>query len=226
MNFEERSYSGKIFRPRPDVYFSENEKILIIATPWGLSSSSHRLIKIVLDYYNSARDDLEVTSPFERLLCLSSVANSIRTAALLANDSLYGEENKKEYVAGVELFIGAFEGQELTWLQVGHPCLLLNRFGRNILPLGSHLDIAIDMSHSSQLLPPLPSQLLGIDATCNFTIGSFRMREDDRLLLISRSSLPGVIYSTSDQNRNLEAICKVLVREASDEAFWIGVLNL
>lgn len=224
MQFSERSYGGKLFRPTPEIYF-END-LLIIATPWGPRNSAKKAIQIISDYYTSARNDVEVTAPFEKLTCLSSLANILRIAGLLANNTIHRDENKSEYVSGIELFIGAQIHNEFVWLQLGQPNILLSRNGHTLIPLGSTTDLSTDFSQSNEILPPLPSGLLGLDSNCNFVINSFRPQTKDRLFLISRSILPGDLFILSDKQLTTNEISRTLARQQSEMPFWIGALNL
>ncbi len=225
MKFEERSYSGKIFRPRPEVYFSEENRLLIIATPWGARSAAKKVVQIIVDYFTSALQDMEATSPFERLTCLSPLANNLRIGAMLANDRLFREENKSEYVAGVELFAASIEKNDVEWLQIGHPNVLLGRQGKGIIPLGSHVDLALDIARGSKTLSPMPSQLLGLDFTCNLIIGSFRPQNGDKLILVSRSAMTERLYLLNEQQWNLNVMSQALSENHGELAYWSGILQ-
>src|SRR5580700_8765484 len=102
MNLKERSYSGTMFRPAPEIYIEEDGSIGIIATPWGSRQAAKKIIDVLKDYILSARQDMEATSPFQLLTCLTPLANNLRVGVMLANDLLYREDNKAEYTTGVE----------------------------------------------------------------------------------------------------------------------------
>ncbi len=226
MNFTERSYSGKTFRPRPEIHFSADTRLLVVATPWGSRSGAKKVVEIIVDYYSSSLQDLEATSPFEKLSCLSPVANSLRIATLLANDRLYREENKSEFTVGVELFVAAIDRHDIVFVQVGHPNILLARKGRGLIPLGSHMDLALDISGTNKVLSPLPSQMIGLDPSANLTIGSFRPQTNDQIIPISRSAMSDRVYLLSQHEWNLELISKSLSENHPDLAFWTGMLSL
>lgn len=226
MIFTERSYSGKIFRPRPEIHFSADTRLLVVATPWGARTGAKKSVEIIVDYYTSSLQDLEATSPFEKLSCLSPIANSLRIATLLANDRLYREENKNEFTVGVELFVAAIDRFDIVFIQVGHPNILLARLGRGLIPLGSHMDLALDISGTNKVLPPLPSQFIGLDPSANMTIGSFRPQANDQLILISRSAMADRIYLLSQHEWTLDGVAKSLSENHPDLAFWTGMLSL
>jgi len=225
LHFEHRSYSGRQFRPRPEIHFDRDNQLLLVATPWGPRQSARKVIDCILDYYVLARSDQEVTSPFEKLSCLSMAANHLRTATLLANQLLYREDNRDEYRVGVELFGASFVDHELVWLQAGQPSIVLARQTGKVVSLGGSTDLAFDLSSSNELLPALPSQLLGLDSSINFTINSFRPYDRDRLILMSHSCLPASIYSTGYESMQLDELVRSLARTDPETAFWLGVLE-
>jgi hypothetical protein len=224
--FNERPYSGTTYRPRPEIYIDADGKTLIVATPWGPREAARKVIERMNDYLSLAREDDEATSPFDRISCLSNHANRLRIAALLANESLYREENKNEYRSGVELFAGLIEQDEFVWLQSGNPQILLSRGGGKLLPLGSQIDLSFDFSEGSDLLPGLPSQMLGLDSSLNLSLNSFRARPGDRLALISHSHLPESIFSLDADKLNVDSLSRLMASAAPNHAFWVGVLQI
>jgi hypothetical protein len=227
LTLEERPYAGKTFRPLPEIHLDPSSGSLIVATPWGPRTAARKAIDRMLEFLALAREDREATSPFERLSCLSGPANNLRIGALLANDIIYREDNAQEYRAGVELFAMNIEDNEVVWVQAGSPQILLNRRGRGLLPLGSLVDLSFDMSDDpKEILPPLPSQLLGLDSSLNLTLNSFRARPGDRVVLLSHSQLPQSLFNMKDDELSLETLSRQLARIHPDLAFWLGIVKL
>ena len=226
LRFEERPYAGNTFRPRPEILLDEQARLLIVATPWGPRAAARKTIERMTDYLALAREDSEATSPFERLSCLSPQANNLRIATLLANEALYREDNRAEYRAGVELFAAVIDDNEIVWVQAGNPQILLGRAGRSLLPLGSQIDLSFDLSSSDELLPPLPSQLLGLDSSLNLCLNTFRAQEGDRLVLLSHSHLPDSLFTLKSADISLESISRTLANLHPDLAFWLGILSV
>lgn len=224
LKFDERPYAGRQFRPRPEIHLDLDSRLLIVATPWGPRDAARKVIERMTDFLALAKKDREATSPFPRLSCLSAQANNLRIAALLANESLVRDENRQEYRAGVELFVSVLDDDELAWLQVGNPHILLSRPGRSLLPIGSQIDLAYDMSEK-ELMAPLPSQLLGLDSTVNFNINSFRARPGDKLVLLSHSHPPEAMFAT-EMKASIDGISSELSRAYPDHAFWVGILSI
>lgn len=227
MKFEHRGMKGdKSYRPLPEIYFSESDQLLLVVTPWGPRSSSQRVIQIMSEYFRAARQDREVTSPFERQTCLSPIENDLRIATLLANDLIYREENNQEFISGAEVFAIAMNENELAYLQVGFPSILLARTNCNVQPLSAGMDLAFDL-HPGRSLPPLPAKVLGVDPTLNLVVGGFRHQKNDQIFLLSANSLPAeVFHHEFTQTNALESLCETIVRHNPSEPFWAGVIQL
>lgn len=224
--FNERPFSGTTYRPRPEIYLDGDGKTLIVATPWGPREAARKVIDRMNDYLSLAKEDIEATSPFARASYLSAHANRLRMATLLANESLYREENRTEYRSGVELFAGLLEDDEFVFIQSGNPQILLSRAGKKPLPLGSQIDLSFDFSEGAELLPGLPSQMLGLDATLNLSLNSFRARPGDRLALISHSHLPESIFGLDGADVTVDTLSRLMANAAPNHAFWVGVLQI
>lgn len=227
LNFAERSFSGKTFRPTPEVFIDPLTNTVIVATSWSVQDVAKKVVNRIIDYISFSKEDPEATSPFPRLTCLTSSANRLRIATLLANDGLYREHNQNEYKAGVELFAAYVEGNELIWLQAGNPQVVLIRENGLVLPLGSQIDHSFDFSNSDQsLLPPLPANMLGLDPTINISVNSFRCRPRDRIVLLSHSHLPMNVFSKKVIDLSIEEISREIGHLHPDTAHWIGVIDI
>jgi hypothetical protein len=227
MSFEHRIYNpAKLVLPRPEIYFDPDGHFLIVVTPWGPRSAAKQAIETILEYTTSSRSDEEITSPFQRLSHLSTTANNLRTAALLANDMIYERENKSEYRLGLELFLASFEGPEVVWVQIGQPHVCLARADQPIMPLSMSLDLSAELGDSKQLLAPLPSQVFGLDPNPNLVINSFRPRPGDQLILLNSAWLPSALYVDHSGERQVDEISKLMHESEPDRPFWVGVWTL
>jgi hypothetical protein len=220
--FSYRPYSGKQFRPTPEVH--TDDKTLIVATPWGNRDAAKKSIDRILEYLILCNEDREATTPFQRLSCLSTGANNLRVAALLANESIYREDNNIEYRNGVELFAMSLSEGELVWIQIGQPQILLARKSRQVISLAGSMDLSFDMSDGDDLLPSLPNQLLGLDSSMNLTINSFRPQDQDQLVLLSHSQMPREIYQLESDELKLDTMSQKLSRMNPQLAFWLGLI--
>jgi hypothetical protein len=225
MGFIERSYSGKLFRPKPDVYMEEDGSFGVIATPWGNHASARRVSEILRDYVLSARQDMEATSPFQMLTCLSPLANSLRVGVMLANDSIYREENKAEYTAGVEVLVFARQENELAFAQVGYPHLFLARSGLPWIPLSVQMDLSTEFSVADHILPPLPHNLIGLHATTNMNVSSFKIQAEDRLIFLSHTVVSSPLFQLPFEKTTLDDVSQALSNGYPDLPFWLGVYD-
>lgn len=226
MKIVERSYSGQLFRPKPEIYSDSGGDLLIVATPWGPRSSAKKVIQVIKDHFLASREDQEATSPFSKLTCLSKTANDLRTAVKMANDVIYNEDNKNEYISGVELFALARNASELAWVQVGYPYAYLDRPQKPLTPLGSHQDLALEYSLGPKMRPPLPSKFLGVDITSDFSTDSMRPHQHDRMILVSRSITTPEMAGLSSADRTLDNISKSFANDDADMPFWLGIVDL
>ncbi len=220
MSFKQRSFPGNhATLPKPEVFFDEQEKLLIVATPWGSSVGAKKIVETISEYYLATKSDKEATSPFRRLDYLSSTANNLRIATLVANELLYREENRSDYRSGVELFACSMQERELAWVQVGYPSVMIQRKGQSLLPISVQMGLSNEVQHEGEKLPPLPNSLLGISPEPNLSIQSICAKSGDNIVLLSRSWIPREVFKSTV--KTFEDLSKALSADAS-EPFWLG----
>lgn len=224
MKMQERSYSSALFRPKPLVHLEQDGSLLVIATSWGLPEHAALVSDEVVKYVTAARGDVEVTSPFEFMTCLSSEANYLRIALQIANDILYRGENKAEYVSGVEVLAVSRREKQIAWAQVGSPHLLLRRPNRPLVPLATSFDHSFEVSLQGRPEAPLPSRLLGVDPSCNIVSGDLAVGERDLLVLLSSSLLPSSLW-TAPGPYDLANLTAAMVHENAESPFWLGLVD-
>lgn len=227
MNWSERSYSGNLFRPRPEILFDQKGQILVVATPWGPRSTAKRAIQLIQNHILSSLQDNEATSPFGRLDCLIPIANDVRIAIQLVNESIFNEENKNEFISGIELFVLVKTKNIVSWAQVGTPSLFLIHPTMGPQPLGPNQDLSYEYSqHTDQATTsPLPSKLLGIYEQCDFTVESMHVDATQNLILLSRSNIPFSKLPAHEAPYLLDAWAKSLSQDSPETPFWIGQLT-
>lgn len=226
MIFEERSYNTETFRPKPEVSKDSGSSLLLITTPWGPRSSAKKSIEVIQDHFHSSQNDQDVTSPFAKLTCLSPMSNDLRISIKLANDLIYNEENRDEYLSAVELFAMARGPNELSWVQIGNPFPLLDRPNQPLVALGSQLDLSSELYRGEVLCPPLPSKTLGLDPTSDFEIHSIRPEKSDRIILLSHSMIPAEVYTLPYGQRGLNEISQLITEKTPNSPFWIASITL
>lgn len=225
MGFEQRSYGGKVFRPTPEVHVEDDGSFGVIATPWGARPGAKKVIDTLTDFILSAKQDMEATSPFQKLACLSPLANSLRAGLMLANDLVYRDENKAEYISGVEVLVFSHSGGELAFAQVGYPHLFLARPGLPWIPLSIQIDMSGEMSRPPEILPPLPQNLIGLHNTTNMNLSSFKTQEGDRLIFLSHSVVSHPFFALKSEDASIDNITEMLSKYYPDTPFWLGILS-
>lgn len=225
MAFEQRSYSGKVSRPTPEIHVEDDGTFGVIATPWGSRSGAKKVIDTLKDFVMSARQDMEATSPFQKLSCLSPLANNLRAGLMLANDSIYRDENKSEYISGAEVLVFSHHNGELAFAQVGYPHLYLARPGLPWIPLSIQIDLSSELSRPPEVLPPLPQNLVGLHNTTNMNLSSFRTQAGDRLIFLSHSVASHPFFALPSDQTSIDKITELLSQHHPETPFWLGVLS-
>lgn len=147
-------------------YFEKD--LLIVVRPWNNSDQLKVVIEEVSQYLSATQADLELTTPFQFVEGLSTLANKLRISALLANDRLFKTENREIYACGFEMVLLYKKNKELAWLAIGGFELQaeFDDYNKIICSNGDVLD-------SFNLLPP---HLLGVDRTPVMQAGSVNVQ--------------------------------------------------
>ena len=225
MKLSERSYSTKSVRPRPTIYAEPDGSLLVITTSWGDTDLAGRVNEDIAKYVQAAVADVEVTSPFEFLTCLSDEANYLRVALLIANDSIYRGDNRGEYAGGVETLVLFQRDNKLAFAQVGSPNLLIQKRGMGLAPVSVSYEASHELSSSFETYPPLPQQLLGVDPTLNIRSGELRIDDEDRLLVYSGAFWPQSMWSATENGDDLHQVTQKIVQKSPDAPFWLGLVG-
>lgn len=220
MKSAERSYSTKIYRPKPTVSISSDEKTVIVATSWTIQEHAQKVISEVTQFLDSSFADVEVTSPFEYLPQLSKISNSLRIALLIANDVIYRVENRSELTAAVEVCILHKYQNQIFYAQVGQPQIFLQSADQSLQPVTAGVDLRS---------PPLPRDLLGLEIRPQIQMGQFEVSSEDRVVLLSSSFIsPEFLKAAvrSSLSEELQDYTKRMVQTLSQEPFWISLLEI
>lgn len=226
MKLNERSYSTKIIRPKPLIHQEDDGSLIVLATVWGQAEHGQRAIDEVVKYVNAAKADVEVTSPFEYLNCLTDEANYVRTALHIANDILYRGENRKEYLSGVEIMALFCRGNQVAWAHVGCPSLFIQRSDRRLQPLSIGMDLSSELKDQNEVLAPLPAQLLGLEPTCHVRSGHTRISDGDQLILLGSSLIANSLLIRPFGKFALADITNRMIQEEPENPFWLGLVDL
>ena len=154
-----------------------NDRLFIFTRCWSGPEIQQKVVDEISHFLSAANADLEVTTPFEYLSSLSSVANKVRISLLLANDLIYKTENKETYNQGCEIALVYQKDHEVV-------CASIGRFSFTSVVDAEQICI----STGGQLLDRivlLPTQLLGIDIIPNIQVNSVASRQINEIRIES-----------------------------------------
>ncbi|MCB0368328.1 MAG: hypothetical protein KDD45_02540 [Bdellovibrionales bacterium] len=221
MEIQEQNYSTKLLRPAPSIYKSSDLELISIVTAWGDGESKENINSEINKFLFAAKGDFEVTSPFEFNLSLTKDSNSLRMATLIANDNVYRTENKDDIKTCYELLILFKNKNQLSWLQVGNPNIILLRDG--VTPV-SYGPPTLQSKDKKNIL--LPSQFFGIEMHCYFQVGSMEIQDNDRLLLFTGNDLAPESWSLRGEEQSLGRFFKNQIKFKSDNPFWMATVRV
>ncbi len=227
MRIQERAFLGKTFRPKTHFYLSSNKKLLTVLTPWGQESTSpENVFENLESLYSRLSEDRESTHPFPKLMSLNSVQNDMRTAVMQINQDIFSQVNQEEYAMGFELFFLSIVENTLSFIQIGQPFVLIDRPSSGLRSVGQIMDISLNHFASPQALPPLPHRLLGIHEDISFSSFCFRFHPEDRLVLLSRNSIPASWFSLNREERIKDKLSQKAVEDQAQTPFWLATVDL
>lgn len=225
MKIQERSYSSKIMRPKPHLHIEGDGSLIVIATSWGQADHARIAAEEVSKYVNAAKADMEVTSHFEFMTCLSDETNYVRTGVLVANEALYRGQNRRSFASGVEILALLHKGSQLAWAHVGAPSLLIQRKNQSLQGLSMAQDLSQEFPTREEALPCLPAQFLGLDPTCDVHCGHTSLQEGDQLVLLASSLVAPSLWTSGGQSLDLTTITNRMIQEAPTSPFWLGLIS-
>ena len=177
MKVSTRSASYEHQLPATIVYQQLNNQLTVFLRTWGTSEYNQKVIDEITHYLSTTQADIEVTTPFDYLESLSSLANRTRVSLLLAHDLLYKTDNRNEYLVGFECLVLFKNKKELAWSSVGRFSIskIQNDRMNTIVSLGTDLD--------EEAL--LPVQLMGLEKEITVVSGSISVNSDTKLVVAS-----------------------------------------
>ena len=225
IKIDERSYGGKKFRPNTTVDFESSNNLLICVTAWGQPDIAGKVIESIKNFITLAKEDTELTVPYARKENLQQLGNVLRMAIIMASEKIFNEFNKEEYVSGFEIFAGVQDGPQWIFVNCGQPSLVLCRSGMGIVPLSQSVDLNV-LTLRTSILDPMPNNLLGLGQHPPIHYGNLRLRNSDRLALISRTYLPTDFFQLSEDQFDIDHISKALANDSQDVPFWLGLISV
>lgn len=226
MRLTERSYSGKIIRPRPVVHVEPEGSLILVSTSWGEPGAAAVVNEEITKYVQAALADVEVTSPYEFISSLTDEANYLRVATLIINERLYRSDNRNEYVAGVETLALFKKDSQLAYVKVGGPHMLIQKAPGDVLPVLTSLNLNRQVSDGLNLVAPLPQELLGADLHVNLQAGHFRVEDEDQIFLYAGSYFPSQLWNELPGTADVNTLAQKLASSQPEAPFWLGRVQL
>jgi hypothetical protein len=223
MEFLNQSYRTNQYRPSPEVAINREENILVISTPWGSRDAAAQINNDIIEYLANVKNDIELTSPFPLIKNLSSLANSIRTSILLANEFVYRHFNKDSYAEGLEILVVMKKQDELCIGSIGQPLVLAKYFESS-----DYLPIQIQRDQNPQS-EPLPEDLLGLDSECYPHLISLKGSLIEEFLLLAHTQpsikVLAALESSRIHNDKIEKWTQAIAQISPQTPFWIGQIK-
>ena len=177
MKINTRSATSKNHLPATQVYQTLNNQLTVFLRAWGSVEYNQKVMDEITHYLSTTQADIEVTTPFDYVESLSSLANRARVSLLLAHDLFYKTDNRNEYVVGFEVMILFRSKNEIAWATAGRFSIakIINNKLIQIHAMGTDLD--------EETL--LPAQLIGLEKQISVQAGSIAVNENSKIVVSS-----------------------------------------
>lgn len=196
------------------VYQQLNNQLVIVLRSWGSSEYNQKVVDEITHYLSTTQADIEVTTPFDYMESLSSLANRTRVAILLAHDLFYKTDNRSEYVVGFEVLVMFRNKSEMAWAQVGRFSVAKLHEGRMnyIHCTGTDLDTETLM----------PAQLIGLEKEVTVAAGSLKMDDHTQLVVASTYGCEIILNETSSDGDTTSSLVEP---STSTGSYWFSVVT-
>jgi serine/threonine protein phosphatase PrpC len=216
--------SNGFWRPQAGIIEEKDIGFWGVCFSWGELDLAGKVLENVRFFVDAYVNQSEITNPFGYDPALSGLENALRSGCALANDVIYRQVNKVALSGGVECALMVRQGRELAILQVGQPHIFLLRQGK-VLPVLAAFDFLSSDPRSGAFLP---SQLLGLNASCYPHFRSLHIEQGDEILLLAHSQIPGgVVWSGQDLfSSDLKPLFQKISRASPRTPFWLSKIRL
>lgn len=226
MKFTSRSYSGKLFRPKPEIFSDDENQRLIIVTPWGERNLARKSIEDINNFLSEVQMDDELTIPSGTVANLKLNESKLFNALSLVHKQISQLENADEYTNALEVTAIEIQNSKISWAQAGHPNLYLARPGCSLIPLSHQTDLSLETCKNGALSPPMPNNLLGLGSISQIYSQSFSLQPSDKIILTSKSYIPKEFYQLSFSKCDLDHISHIFSQQDTESPFWLGLIEL
>ena len=174
MTIEVHLHQGIYKMPRTSIHQLLDDKLIIFLRSWGSQDYDQKFIEEIMHFLSTAQADIEVTSPFDYLENLTSLANKVRISLLLAHDYFYKVENKNSLSVGFETTVLMKVKNEIAWAAVGRFDLF------KITEHGSQILSGTGTDRDQVIL--LPVDMLGVEKDFEMRCGSLLVTNESLLI--------------------------------------------
>ena len=163
--------------PKTTVIQLLDNQLIIYLRSWGSQEYNQKFTDEVMHFLSTAQADIEITSPFDYVESLTSLANKVRISLLLAHDYFYKVENKTSFAVGFEVAVVIKNKNEFAWGAVGRFDIYKSTENNMQLlsAIGSDLDETV----------LLPVEMLGVEKDLNLRAGSFALGPEEEAIIAS-----------------------------------------
>jgi len=195
MHFEDRFYSGKNHRPKPDVYKTIDGRRVMIVTFWGESTVRQN-----------------VQSKLDELLLVDY--KNLKSELTLLNTWILEEINKENYLCQLEILVITQLGDLFHWIQIGQPSILVVDKSEGIIPLSLYTSFEIKNK------APLIFEGLGSENVLHTREGYSQQKY---FILYQGYGITASFWSCKDYNLNY--MTEILSEQSKESSFWIALLQ-
>jgi len=118
VKYVEQSFNSDLKLPHTQVTMYLNDQLILAIRSWTGTDHVQTIADEITRFLSAADAELEVTTPFDYLESLSTLANKVRVALLLANDAIY-TQNKEKYLFGFEVAVCYKNQKEIVVASMG-----------------------------------------------------------------------------------------------------------
>lgn len=214
---DKRFYGGKYFQPKPKFEFIQNLDLLVVTVNWsdpGIEASVTETIKEALI---NVSESTEVTRVGKFVEPIQEESPQLFEAFQLANDLFQKKHNAQEYTAAMELLLIKKNGSNVFWIKVGGPSIVVAK------PSGIvSVEQSYNLSQQNNQKAPLITAGLGVDDFPPVSQGSFKLAENESIVLIGRNYVPYQIFA--QRTLDLATWALEIAQDDPDLPFWLAAI--
>lgn len=211
MKYEVQSFSGLQKFPPTQAYELLDGQLLLFLRPWGSQDYNQKFADEISHYLSTAQADIDVTSPFDFLENLTSLANKVRISILLAHDFFLKSENNSVFSVGFEIAVLMQNKNEIAWGTVGR--FNIQKYNSegvvNISSVGTERDQDV----------LLPIELVGVEKDLDIRLGSIRLKNEN--LIVSSTFNMNLSFELSSDQKDLN----LKAHPESNSNYWFSKIK-